>query len=315
MSQSSGIDLVTGGAGFIGGHLVAELLSAGRTVRVLDVRAAGLKVLTQRHSCLAGRLQCLEGSVATPVTAGRACDGVERVFHLAAQASVARSVAAPLETYRVNATGTAVILEAAARAGVERLVLASTCAVYPDSDLPVSEKHTPRAVSPYAASKLAAEAMVTAAGASTGLRVAVLRLFNVYGPGQRVDGPYAAVIPAFVNAIKQGKQALIYGDGGQTRDFVHVLDAVVAMLRASELEHSLDYPVNIGSGQGISIASLHEAVSKAATASGLVPHKPEFRDGRPGELRHSVADNRAAKLSLGWQPQVGLASGLSGMFA
>jgi len=304
--------LVTGGAGFIGTHLVRTLLASGETVRVLDEaigtpKAAALNALAKSHP---NKLSLLQGNVATPVTAGRASEGVTIVYHLAAQASVSRSVVAPLETLRTNATGTAVMAEAARTAGVKRFVLASTCAVYPGSESPVSESHPPHPASPYAASKLAAEAWLMAATESLGLSAVVVRLFNVIGAGQSADSLYGAVVPRFVDAIKRGVPATILGDGGQTRDFVHVSDAVAALLAAGGVKVAPVGPMNVGSGQAVSILDLHRTLTEIAREHGITAAKPIFGPARPGEVRHSTADVSRAAVVLGWRPVMGLHEGL-----
>jgi UDP-glucose 4-epimerase len=232
------------------------------------------------------------------------------VYHLAAQASVARSVAAPLETLRTNTTGTAVLAEASRNAGIRRFVMASTCAVYPGSTKPIAEHHPLRPTSPYAASKLAAESWLMAARESLGLSPVILRLFNVIGSGQRADSLYGAVVPRFVAAMKHGKSATILGDGRQTRDFVHVDDAVAAMLAAGASGPLPEGPVNVGSGNAVSVIGLHEAIAKIAEDSGEKVLSPVFGVGRLGEVRDSVADIRFAGESLGWRPMVSLEAGL-----
>jgi len=304
--------LVTGGAGFIGTHLVRALLAQGASVRVLD-EAIGTKQaqhLADLAEANPKSLSLLGGSVATPVTAGRACEGVTTVYHLAAQASVSRSVAAPLETLRTNTTGTAVMTEAARNAGVKRLVMASTCAVYPASSRPMPEGHPPRPASPYAASKLAAEAWLMAANESLGLSTAIIRLFNVIGPGQRADSQYGAVVPRFIDALKRGVPATIFGDGGQTRDFVYVSDAVNGLMAAANATTAPSGPVNIGSGQSVSILDLHRVLSDIAKSNGVSVLPPTMHQARLGEVRDSVADVSKAKSDLNWAPSVSLHEGL-----
>lgn len=307
--------LVTGGAGFIGTHLVRTLLEHGESVRVLDeaVGTPSAGAVASLEARFPDRLSLLQGSVATPVTAGRACEGISTIYHLAAQASVARSVAAPLETLRTNTAGTAVMAEAARNAGVGRFVMASTCAVYPGSTGPISEEHPPKPASPYAATKLAAEAWLMAARESLGLSPVILRLFNVIGSGQRADSLYGAVVPRFLTAMNQGVAATILGDGEQTRDFVHVDDAVAAMLAAGSAARAPDQPVNIGSGRSVSILRLHEVLAKIAREAGWKPVAPVQGPARPGEVRHSVADIGLAAASLGWRPRVSLEAGLRAM--
>jgi UDP-glucose 4-epimerase len=292
--------LVTGGAGFLGSHLVRALLDKGEVV-VLDdfstgdrARLRGLPVVV------------VTGDVADPEFAGAAVEGVGAVFHLAANPSVVQSISDPLATGHANDLGTIAILDAARRAGVEVCVFTSSCAVYGAAVPPCQESMPLAPMSPYAASKLAGEAYLQAATRCWGLRTVSLRLFNVYGPGQRPDGAYAAVVPKFAARIAAGESITIHGDGRQTRDFVHVSDVVRALCAAAEAGVSPPHPINIGSGQPTRLLDLVEAIARI---QGVVV-QPEFAPPRPGEVRHSHADIAAAARYLGWRPAIPLAAGL-----
>lgn len=306
--------LVTGGAGFVGSRLVRALLARGDSVRVLDDFSTG------RRERLDGlnNVEILEGSVATPVTAGRAVAGVDMVLHLAAVVSVMRSVNAPLETHRTNATGTMVMLEAARAAGVRGFVLASSCAVYGDRDGRCRETDVPLPMSPYAASKLAAEHYVASARVSYGMRATALRFFNIFGPGQLADGDYAAVVPKFIALMRAGKTPTIFGDGRQTRDFVYLDDAVAAFLRAADVlaqafgdgrTPALPPVMNVGTGNSVEILELLKTICRVARKECT----PAFAPARAGEIRISLATADLAASRLGWKPSMSLENGLRAM--
>ncbi len=218
--------LVTGGAGFIGSHLVEHLVTSRHEVVVLDDFSSGAR---ENLAAVAHRVRIVTGSVADAKACAEAMRGVHFVLHHAALTSVVGSVADPVAADRVNVAGTVAVLHAAREAGVRRVVLAGSTAVYGDTpQLPNRETTLPRPLSPYAASKLAAEAYCQAFHASYGLETVVLRYFNVFGPRQDPDSPYAAVVPRFILAALQGEPPLIFGDGEQTRDFTHVANVVPA---------------------------------------------------------------------------------------
>jgi UDP-glucose 4-epimerase len=294
--------LVTGGAGFIGGHLSRRLVDLGARVRVLDDLSSGF-----RHNVPADA-ELLVGSVTDDDAVRAATAGCSIVFHEAAMVSVPESVDAPQRCYAVNVTGTLAVLEAARAAGVERLVFASSAAVYGDDpSLPSGESDPVRCVSPYAASKAAGEALLAAWSRSYGLPAVALRYFNVYGPGQNPKSAYAAAIAAFVAAVAREAEPTIFGDGLQTRDFVHVDDVVRAnLLAATCADPPIDRACNIGTGQAISLlqvlTDLGRAVGRSVT--------PRFAPPRAGDVRHSVADIRRAAATLGYEPQVAFADGI-----
>lgn len=287
--------LVTGGAGFIGSNLVDGLLSRGDDVAVLDDLSTG------RRENLAGGVRLHEGSVSDPAAVDAAfADRPEVVFHLAAQIDVRRAVADPAFDASVNVVGTAIVLEAARRAGSRRLVLASTGgAIYGDADaIPTAEDAQPRPLSPYGASKAAAEAYAALYERLHGMSTMSLRLSNVYGPRQDPRGE-AGVIAIYCGlAADTGRPATIYGDGRQTRDFVYVGDVVDAFLAAGNGDATGS--CNVGTGRESTVLELAEALSLPA----------RFEPERPGEVRRSCLDPSAAARVLGWRARTSLQDGL-----
>jgi len=300
--------LITGGAGFIGSHLAETLLRRGERVRILDNFSTGKRDHLALLREIGGDLTIHEGSITDAALVREVMAGVDYVLHQAALPSVPRSVADPLETHEVCATGTLNILIAARDAGVKRLIYASSSAVY--GDLPGDykmETMLPQTLSPYAAAKLAGEYYCRTFTAVYGLETVALRYFNVFGERQDPDSPYAAVIPLFIRAMLRGERPTIYGDGTQTRDFVHVADIVAGNLRACHAEPSAaGAAYNLAGGSPISlldlIAHLNGLLGTAIT--------PIFAAERPGDIKHSCADIRRAGDRLGDEPQVGLAEGL-----
>jgi UDP-glucose 4-epimerase len=296
--------LVTGGAGFIGSHLVEALLARGDRVRVLDNLSSGR---LENLSAVINQIEFIEGDVRDEVIVQKATAGVEFVFHLAAMVSVPKSMVEPMEAELVNAVGTLKLLQAAKAAGVHRLVLSSTCAVYGDEPtLPKTETMPPQPKSPYAISKLAAENYCQVFNESFGLKTVVLRYFNVFGPRQDPSSPYSGVISIFVDKMSQGLAPTIFGDGQQTRDFVFVGDAVRANLLAAEVDQAAGQVFNIGSGQQTSISQLFDHLRRILNRD-LSPH---YGPPRPGDIVHSCSDPGRARTILGWQSQVSLEEGL-----
>ncbi len=298
--------LVTGGAGFIGSHIVRALLTEGYRVRVLDDFSSG------KLENLAGlkreRLEVQEGDIRDPRALQTALQGVEVVFHEAAFVSVPASMEDPLTCHAVNDTGTLHLLEAARRAGVERVVLASSAAVYGDNDaFPLQEDLPPRPLSPYAASKAANELYARLYTVAFGLPVVALRYFNVYGPRQRPDSPYAAAIPIFARRMLAGQPPTIFGDGGQRRDFVFVGDVAQANLCAAESPAAAGEAINICTGREVSLLEL------IAVLRDLIPQAPEpvFAPPRPGDIYRSVGNPAKAARLLNFRPQTTLRDGLS----
>lgn len=298
--------LVTGGAGFIGSHLVEALVARGAAVRVVDDLSTGRR---ENLAGLGSKIEFLEGSLVDRRVCEAACLGRWLVFHQAALGSVPRSVRDPGATIEVNVGGTTHLLAAARDAGVERVVYASSSSVYGDSpEMPRREGREGRALSPYALSKQMGEQLADVFGRCFGLQLVGLRYFNVYGPRQRPDGPYAAVVPRFFAALRSGERPTIHGDGRQTRDFTYVEDAVSANLLAARAPERICGKVyNVGRGTATTIERL-AALIAAAVGSDLEPiHGPP----RDGDVRHSHADTRAAAAELGFEARFDLARGLA----
>jgi UDP-glucose 4-epimerase len=296
--------LVTGGAGFIGSHLVDALLARGDDAVVLDNLATG------RLDNLPAGVEVIEGDVTDPATVAEAVAGCEVVFHQAALGSVARSVADPLASDQANVRGTLAVLDAAHRAGVRRVVLASSSSVYGGaSQVPTPETAPLVPRSPYAVTKLAGEHYARVFWELHGLETVCLRYFNVFGPRQRHDSPYAAVIPLFVDALLRGVPPQVHGDGRQSRDFTFVADAVAANLRAAEApaDRCAGRAYNIARGRPASLLELLDLLSDELGVSVT----PVHTDPRPGDVRHSHADISAARRDLGYAPAVSFREGLA----
>jgi nucleoside-diphosphate-sugar epimerase len=296
---------VTGGAGFIGHHLVAGLLDRGDTVSVVDDFSSGSRA---RLASFGERVQITEGTVLDPGVLDAAFVGCDVVLHHAAIASVAESLERPRLVNDVNANGTIEVMLAAARQGVRRVVFAGSSAVYgiPDA-LPCTESQRADPVSPYGASKLAAEHIVHALGKVHGIETAVLRYFNVYGPGQDPAAEYAAVVPRFIAAVREGRRPVINGSAEITRDFVHVRDVVAANLLAAGPSAPSGWTCNIASGSQTSLAALLAAICQAAGRQ----VEAEIGPGRPGDIPHSYADVSLASSILGFRTRTSLAEGIS----
>lgn len=302
--------LVTGGAGFIGSHVVEHLLARGDAVRVLDNLSTGtLANLDAAAGGRSGAVEVVSGDVQDPSICARAVDGVETVFHLAALGSVPRSMRDPWGSHDANTNGTLRLLEACRAAEVRRFVYSSSSSVYGDTPtLPKVETAEPLCRSPYAASKLAAE-QYTLAYARAGLLEGVaLRYFNVFGPRQSPEGPYAAVIPLFLHAAYDGMPAVIFGDGRQSRDFTYVDNVVHANLLAADgaADRVSGHVVNVGAGARTSLLELAALVGEVSGTTLAVEHRPP----RAGDVRDSLAGLDRAREVLGYAPQVSLADGL-----
>ena len=298
--------LVTGGAGFIGSHLVDRLIDEGFEVVVLDDFSSGRRENLNQHFGKANF--CLvEGDVRDRADVRKALKGVDVVFHLAAIVSVDFSVKNPLLVNEVNVGGTLNVLRESLKAGVKRFVYASSCAVYGEPvHLPVDEGHPARPFSPYGVSKLAAEHYCRVFHAVYGLETVCLRFFNVYGSRQ-ASGPYSGVIMKFVDRLKRGKQPIIYGDGEQTRDFVFVKDVVDACMRTMRCENCVGEVINVGSGREITINELAKILIRLFKVQKV---KPVYTESRIGDIKHSCADMSRAKKLLGYKPKVSLVEGL-----
>ncbi len=298
--------LVTGGAGFIGSHVAAGLLARGDGVRILDNLSTGRR---QNLEALDGDVEFHEADLRSDGDVERAVEGADVVFHLAAQVSVPLSIEDPVLTYEVNVVGTARLLEACVRAGVGRVVFSSSCAVYGDgAELPKREDMPPEPLSAYAATKVAGEHLMAMYARLHGMKTASLRYFNVFGPRQDPSSEYAAVIPRFIDRMRAGTSPVIFGDGRQTRDFIHVHNVVQANLAAAAWPAAQGQALNIGSGASIDLLGLVSALNGALGSS----LEPVHEDARPGDILHSSACIDRARDELGWAPTVSLAEGLAG---
>ncbi|MHC4126569.1 MAG: SDR family NAD(P)-dependent oxidoreductase [Planctomycetota bacterium] len=288
---------VTGGAGFIGSHLCQALVRHGARVRVIDDLSNGRR---ENLESLGDQAELVEASILDRQAMAAAAEQAQVIFHLAAVASVPRSVAEPELYVRVNVDGTVSVLEAARACGAKRVVFASSSSVYGDQPRqPKVETMTLDPRSPYAASKCAGEQFVRAYARCYPLSAVSLRYFNVFGPRQRPDSPYAAVIPLFADALGRGRRATIYGDGAQTRDFTHVDNAVHANLLAGASPRDLEgEAVNIATGRASSVLELLRAVAEGV---GVEPAY-ETAPPRPGDVLHSLAGLERARDLLGYEP-------------
>lgn len=296
--------LVTGGAGFIGSHLVSRLVKERAKVRVLDNLCTGS---LENLAGLEKSIDFIDGSVTDEAAVRRAVEGCEVVFHQAALASVPRSVEFPLDTHATCATGTVMLLDACRKAGVKRLVYAGSSSAYGNRpELPKQERHVPEVLSPYAAAKLAGELYCESFAASYGLETVRLRYFNVFGPRQDPKSPYSAVIPLFIAALQAGRQPMIFGDGTQSRDFVYVENVVDANLAASQAQGVNGRVYNVAHGEPLTVVELLKELCRLMGK----PFQPNFAPPRAGDVLHSWADISAARRELGFQPKIGLHEGL-----
>jgi len=296
--------LVTGGAGFIGSHLVEGLLGEGWSVRVLDDFSSGSEA---NLAACAERIEVRRGDICDPNAVREAVEGVEVVFHQAAIASVPRSVADPIGTDAVNVGGTLRVLEAARQAGVRRLVFAASSAAYGNAGIVPSAEDLPASPeSPYALQKHTGELYCALYARLYGLEAVALRYFNVFGPRQDPSSDYAAVIPAFAAAAIAKRAPVIYGDGEQTRDFVYVDNVVRANLLAATAPRASGSVVNVAAGVQTSLNALWATIRDILG----IPIEPRYESVREGDVRVSVADLRRAEALLGYEATVDLAAGL-----
>ncbi len=332
--------IVTGGAGFIGGHLVDALLSLGARITVIDdLSNSSAEHLTELIEMEPDRVRFVHGSIlddaalaeafaspaagisaaAAPAPPAHAAPAARSngqpdtrpvVFHLAAVSSVPRSIAEPERSYDVNTTGTLRVAEAARAAGAARVVYSASSSAYGASDkLPKVETDLPMPVSPYAASKLGGEHVMRAWAAAYGLSTVSLRYFNIFGPRQPADSPYSAVIAVFAKRLLAGQSPSIFGDGEQSRDFTYVANAVLANLLAGASESVLKGEVfNVGTGSRVSLNELAASIAAQLDAAHV---KPEHKPPRVGDVRHSLADIATIHAALGYEPFVPLDEGLA----
>ncbi len=298
--------LVTGGAGFIGSHLVERLVAEGQDVVVLDDLSTGRR---EHLAHVRNRIRFIRGSVLSAEACRRATEACDYVLHHAAITSVPLSTSDPITAHAVNTTGTVNILFAAHRANVRRVVFAGSTSAYGDTpELPNREDQLPRPLSPYAASKLASEAYARAFYQTYGLETVTLRYFNIFGPRQDPASQYGAVIPRFIAAAITGDSPVIFGDGGQTRDFTYVANVVHANLLAcrAPAPRVAGEVFNIGSGSALSVADLWNRICAAAE----VDLTPTYAAPRAGDVRDSLACIDRARDALGYAPLVGFDEGL-----
>ncbi len=297
--------LISGGAGFIGSHLVERLVNQGEMVRVLDNFLTGKR---ENIAAFLQQIELIEGDIRDPETCRRACQGVDYVLHQAALPSVARSVEDPQTTNGINITGTLNLLLAARETKVKRFVFASSSSVYGDDDsLPKREGEEGRPLSPYAVSKIAGEHYCRLFFQLYGLSTVCLRYFNVFGPRQDPFSQYAAVIPNFIFRLLQGERPIIFGDGEQSRDFTYVANVVEANLLAATASTEVSGEVlNIACGESISVNALAAGINQILGTD----LRPIYSGPRPGDIRHSQADISRARKILGYQPRHSFWQGL-----
>jgi nucleoside-diphosphate-sugar epimerase len=297
--------VVTGGAGFIGSHLVEYIVRAGHEVVVVDNFRTGR---IENLAPFLRRVELVEGSITNLRTCAKAFNGADFVLHQAALPSVPRSVHDPIATHEANVTGTLNVLLAAFDAGVKRFVYAASSSAYGNTvGLPKHEDLPPRPLSPYAASKLAGEDYLRVFYETYGLETVGLRYFNVFGPRQDPHSQYSAAIPKFISAAFSGAPPTIFGDGEQTRDFTYVANVVQANMLACEAPpQALGRIFNVGCGERVSVNRLWKYIRDLT--GGTV--EPEYKPARLGEVRDSVACLERIRRVLGYEPQVGLHEGL-----
>jgi UDP-glucose 4-epimerase len=302
----SDLCVVTGGAGFIGSHLVDGLVRDGQSVRVLDDFSTGLRENLAQHGA---RIELVEGSVTDPAAVAKAVRGARFVFHLGALASVARSVESPLVSHAACATGTVTVLDEARKAGVKRVVYAASSSAYGGYSTPdgQTEDLLPNALSPYAAAKLAGEYYMQAFAATYGIETVRLRFFNIFGPRQRADSPYSGVIAIFTAAMQKGTAPTVHGDGLQSRDFTYVGNCVQSIVKASAAPGVSGKVYNVGTGRSVTVLQLVEAMNKLMGKD----LKAKHAEPRAGDVRYSMADIARTQKDLGYEPTVTFEQGLA----
>lgn len=295
--------LITGGAGFIGNHVAQVLLKQGLEVKIYDLKPSSLS-----------KVESVQGDILDEVQLEQAAYGCDAIVHLAAQISVPRSIENPEETYNINVTGTQNVIACAEKMGIQRVLLASSAAVYGDATaIPLKEEAIGTLLSPYATSKYDNEHQVVLAR-ERGLEAVALRFFNVYGPNQSTRGAYAAVIPKVIETITSGQRPVIFGNGQQTRDFVHVQDVAMGIFKLLGIDwnkvHSHVY--NVATQQQISILELIEAVNLNCVELGILeaPVQPLFENSRIGDIQHSVANIEKIMEQIEWSPTIDFHQGI-----
>ena len=295
--------LITGGAGFIGSHVAQALFDNGFEVRVFDLKTSRIE-----------KIESIQGNILDRDLLEKAVQGCDAIVHLAAQISVSRSLDYPDETMEINVKGTKNVLTAAKKHGIRRIVLASSAAVYGDStSLPLREERLGNILSPYASSKLKNEEQAVLAR-KDGLETVALRFFNVYGPGQSFEGSYASVIPKISEKIIRGEKPIIYGDGLQTRDFIHVSDVALSILNILSLDwkETISSVYNVATQHQTSLLELVEIINTSCLKIGLIQDslEPIFETAREGDIRHSVASTERITKEIGWSPLIDINQGI-----
>jgi UDP-glucose 4-epimerase len=298
--------LVTGGAGFIGSHIVEELLRRKHAVRVLDNFSTGKRENLAAVASASG-LEVLDGDIRDSDALVRAAQGVDGIFHEAALVSVPATIEQPRLGFEINARGTFNVFEAARVGRVRRVVYASSAAIYGDStELPLAETARPRPLSPYGLDKLYGEHLAALYQSLHGLETFALRYFNVFGPRQDPTSPYSGVISIFADLLRAGRRATIFGDGEQTRDFVFVSDVVDANMRAMFADYHGFRAFNVGGGRQTTLNQLHAELQRMTGASVV----PAYAEARAGDIRHSAANIELIQQELGYVPSRSLGEGL-----
>jgi UDP-glucose 4-epimerase len=296
--------LVTGGAGFIGSHLVSHLVAGGHEVALLDNFATGRR---DNLADVAEEVEIVEGDIQSYERVHTAVRGCEVVFHQAALPSVPRSVQDPLTSNAANVIGTLNVLLAARDSGIRRVVFASSSSIYgANRELPKREEQHPLPISPYAVAKLTGEGYCRAFGEVYGLETVSLRYFNVFGPKQDPQSAYAAVIPRFITDLLADESPTVFGDGEQTRDFTYVDNVVHANLLAAQAEGVTGKVYNIATGERASLNDLVRRLQGLTGSTATASYEPP----RPGDVRDSLADVSRARAELGYEPEVGFDEGL-----
>lgn len=301
----SKVHLVTGGAGFIGSHLVEALAARGQPVRVLDNFSTGLR---SNLTHIRPAPEILEADLVDAAAVEQAVAGVEVVYHLGALASVQRSIETPTATHAACVTGTLHVLDAARRAGVRRIVYAASSSAYGGLSNPQGqcEDALPHPLSPYAAAKLAGELYMEAFVAAYGIETVRLRFFNIFGPRQRADSPYSGVIALFIAALSAGRTPIVHGDGLQSRDFTYVSNVVQALLQAADAPGVSSKVFNVGTGRSISVLDLIAELNRLLGQT----IAPKHTAPRSGDVRYSLANIESARRFLGYDPKVSFEEGL-----